>query len=841
MTARSTRGAALRGAGPLFVAGLLLGSLGSMSGARADVPRQPDAAELQHELDKLATVGTVLYVAAHPDDENTRLLAYLANERKVRTVYLSMTRGDGGQNLIGEEQDALFGLIRTRELLAARRIDGAEQLFTRARDFGYSKGPDETLALWGHDEILADVVWAIRRVQPDVIITRFDAGGAPNHGHHTASAILAAEAFAAAADPARFPEQLAHVQAWQANRLLYNVSHWTITPETDKSAWLALDVGTYSPLLGTSWGELAGRSRSMHKSQGFGAPQQRGPITEYFLPLQGTRPVGDILQGLDLTWGRVPGGAAVAKRVDEARAAYDPRAPHKALPGVLAARDLVLALPDGPWKDLTLARMDALVVGLTGLHLEALTDRVEGVPGAAVTVALEATSRSPVDLRLLSVTLPDGRAVAVDRPLDDNVPLTLEQTVTLPADAPFTTPYWLRQPSDGARFRVQPELIGRPDNPPALPVVFAIRAGDQTIQVVRDLAYKWVDPVQGEQTRAFEVVPPATVAFEREAIVVPGAAPHDVHLVVRAGVADLRGTLRLELPAGWTASPATVPVSLAAVGDELAATIAVRPPQEKKTGGAGRARAVVDVGGRAYSVSAAHIDYPHIPIQVVQAEASVPLVPFTMTRLTDRVGYVPGPGDKVPQSLRDAGYAVDELTDAQLTGGDLSPWKTIVVGVRAFSNVPRMKVWQPRLHAWAAAGGTLVVQYATRNHQSDLVAPIGPKQLEIGRGRVTDETAPITLLDPKHPILSRPNAITAADFDGWVQERGLYFADKWDPAWTPLLSMADPGEEPQQGALLVMPTGSGRIVYTGLAFFRQLPAGVPGAYRLLGNLIDHAN
>ncbi|GMV39066.1 MAG: hypothetical protein AMXMBFR64_07820 [Myxococcales bacterium] len=795
---------------------------------------QPDAARLQHELDKLGTVGTVLYIAAHPDDENTRLLSYLANERKVRTVYLSLTRGDGGQNLIGEEQDSLFGLIRTQELMAARRLDGAEQLFTRAVDFGYSKTAEETLALWGHEEVLADVVWAVRLVQPDAIIVRFATGGSPNHGHHTASAILGAEAFTAAADPARFPEQLSQVAPWQADRLLYNVSHWTITPETDKSRWLSVDVGGYSPLLGTSWGELAGRSRSMHKSQGFGAAQQRGAIIEYFEPLAGTRPTGDILEGLDLTWGRLAGGAAVGKAVEDARAAFDPRAPHRAVPALLAARAAATLLPDGPWKERTLARLDSLIAHLSGLYLAALADRVEGVPGAPLTVRIEATNRSPVELRLLSAMLPDGRVVEVDRPLPDNLPMTLVEETVVPPGAPYTAPYWLREPPDGALFRVPPALLGLPVGPPALPVVFAVRAGDQTLHFTRDLAYSWVDPVEGERTRALEVAPPATVAFDREALVVPSGAPRLVRLLVRASVPGLRATVRLELPAGFSVEPRSHAVSLDAVGDEAAVTFTLRGE------GSGRARAVVDAGDGPVSVSVARIDYPHIPIQTIHREASVPLVSVPLARVTDRVGYVPGPGDKVADALRDAGYAVDELTDAQLTAGDLSQWRSIVVGVRAFSSTPRIKVWAPRLHEWASRGGTLVVQYATRNHLSDLLAPIGPKPISVGRGRVTDEGAAVTFLGD-HPILTRPNAITAADFDGWVQERGLYFADSWDPAWTPVLSMADPGEDPQLGSLLVMPHGKGRIVYTGLSFFRQLPAGVPGAFRLMANLIDHAN
>ena len=808
--------------------------------AHAEVPRQLDAAAIRHELDGLPVVGTVLYIAAHPDDENTRLLAWLANVRHVRTVYLSLTRGDGGQNLIGEEQDGLFGLIRTRELLEARRIDRAEQLFTRARDFGYSKTPEETLALWGHDEILADVVWAIRLVQPDVIVTRFPTGGPPNHGHHTASAILASEAFTAAADPARFPEQLDRVRPWQAKRLLWNVSSWTMTPETDTSRWLKVDVGTYSPLLGASMGELAGRSRSMHKSQGFGAPQQRGPLPEYFEALAGTPPQADLLDGLDLTWGRVPDASPLGERLEALVAAYDDRAPHRSVEGLLEARGLATALPDSPWKTHTLRRLDALVVACAGLHLEALADRVGGSPGDAVTVKLEATNRSPVPLTLIAATLPDGSRVPLDAPLADDVPFLRSIDATIPAGAPSTGPYWLRERQATARFTVSDRsLLGLPVGPPALPVTFELGVGSGRLTVVRDLAFKWVDPVQGERTRAFEVGPPATAAFAREALVFPGSAPRPVSVTVHASRAGLRGDVRLEVPAGWSVTPASLPLELAKAGDEETCVFTVSPPP-RAADSPPRAKAVITVGGRAYSEAVTHIEYPHFPIQAVHREASVPLVAFPLVRKGDRVGYVEGPGDKVADALRDLGYAVDVLSDETLSHGDLSPWSAIVVGVRAFSNTPRIAVWQPRLMSWVEHGGTLVVQYATQNRLSSLLAPIGPKPLEIAQGRVTDETAPVKLLAPDHPILTRPNRLTGADWDGWVQERGLYFAASWDPAWTPLLEMADPGEGPQQGALLAMDHGAGHVVYVGLSLFRQLPAGVPGAFRLLANLVDHA-
>jgi LmbE family N-acetylglucosaminyl deacetylase len=817
--------------------------LGAALSARGQAPRQPDAARILHEIEGLGVVGTVLYVAAHPDDENTRLLAWLAGGRHVRAVYLSLTRGDGGQNLIGAEQDAAFGALRTDELLAARRLDGAEQLFTRARDFGYSKSAGETLALWGHDEILADVVRAIRRVRPDVVVTRFATDGPPTHGHHTASALLAAEAFRAAGDPRRFPEQLAEGLApFQPARLVYNVSHWLLTPETDTARWLAVDVGAYDPLLGVSYGELAGRSRSMHRSQGFGAAQERGPLVEYFEHLAGREARGDLLDGLDLSWGRFPDGAAAGTLAAAARDGFDPRAPWRSIPALLALRDAVAGLGDAPWRAYTLARVDALVGDCAGLYLAATTAAPAAAPGEAVSLRLEATNRSPAALRLVAVTLPDGRRLEAGAALADNRPLVREERLALPPDTPVTTPYWLREPPLPGRFQVaRPVLVGLPVGPPALPVTFEVEVAGRALSFVRDVSHRRVDLVDGEVVEPFVVRPPAAVAFERDVLLFPDGGERTLRARVQAGRPALRGTLTLVAPPGWQVTPASAAVRLAAPGDEAVLSFGVTPGDGAAPGALTARFQPEGARAAAPALSALRIAHPHVPPRTIHAPATVRLVSFDLRRASDRVGYVAGPGDRVAESLRDAGYQVDALSDETLTNGDLDAFDSIVVGVRAFSNTPRMAVWQPRLLDWVARGGTLVVQYATVGFRSELVAPLGPAPLTVGRGRVTDETAPVTFLASDHPVLQRPNPITAADFEGWVQERGLYFGERWDPAWQPILRMADPDEAPQDGSLLVLPHGEGRIVYTGLSFFRQLPAGVPGAVRLFANLIDHAN
>lgn len=803
--------------------------------ASARPPRQPHAGEIAAGLRRLGTVGSVLYVAAHPDDENTRLLAWLAGERGLRAGYLSLTRGDGGQNLLGTEQGELLGLVRTHELLAARRIDGAEQMFTRARDFGYTKRADEALRIWGRDEVLADVVLAVRRFRPDVIVTRFTAEP-PNHGHHTASAILAAEAFAAAADPKRFPEQLDEVRPWQADRLLYNVSTWRLPSDADLSAYLRVDVGGYDPLRGRSWGEIAAESRSQHKSQGFGVAAQRGSLHEYFEPVAGTRPKIDPFEGLDFTWRRFRGGARIARLVDEAARAFDPRAPHRSIPALLRVRRAISALPgDDPWKAIKRREAEALVAACAGLFVEARAPAPSAVPGAEVPLRLVALNRSPAALRLVRVTLPGGAVEEVGAALAENRPWTLERTIRLPADAPISTPYWLRAPEQGGRYTVpDPALVGRPEGDPALEVAFTYEVGGRQLTIVRPVVHAWTDPVRGELYRDFEIAPAVTATMDREVVMFANGEPQAVSVVLAAGRADAAGTLRLEAPEGWRIEPAEAPFRLEARGDERTVRFRITPPKDAERG---RLRAVVDIGGRAESWRVRHIDYDHIPPLTVRRPSEATLVPFALERKIRRIGYIPGSGDEVAESLAAVGYDVTRLTEERLAAEPLDDYEAILVGVRAFNTAPRLLLHLERLFGYVERGGRLVVQYNTNNRLAPLTVSIGPYPLEIGRDRVTDETAAMTPVDPEDPVLTTPNRLTAADFEGWVQERGLYFASKWDERYRPVFEMADAGERPHRGALLVARHGKGVFVYTGISFFRQLPAGVPGAYRLLANLL----
>jgi LmbE family N-acetylglucosaminyl deacetylase len=827
--------------------------------AAASPPRQPNAGELALAVAHLRVVGNVLYIAAHPDDENTRLLAWLAGERGVRTTYLSLTRGDGGQNLIGREQGDLFGLIRTAELLEARRIDGAEQLFTRAIDFGYSKSTDESLQLWRYPEVLIDVVRAIRTFRPDVVIARFSAADAKTHGHHSASARLAQEAYEAAADPARFRKELPGLEPWRAQRLLWNKSTWSKPPEEDWSKDLPTDVGTYSPLLGESWGEIAGRSRSMHKSQGFGAEQQRGPILEYFEVLAGEEPDSDILAGIDMTWKRAGGDDALVSLLEQASQTLAAGAPHTILPVLLEARAKIRALPESHDKAAKLAELDGVVAACAGLWLEATAEGFLRAPGEDVEVSATAINRSPYPVELVAVRFGGPAAsreatpaVPADAagPLASNQPRVVKSRVAIAKNAEPTTPPWLREAPEGALYRLpSPDLIGRPAAAAPVDVTFDVRLGGETLTFTRAVEFKWVDPVVGERRRPFEIHPAVTLTLDRSVLVFAGADPRRVRVVAKAGAASADGRIRLVAPAGWRVEPAEVPFQLAAREAEATFDFSVTPPTGTSSGVtpaavaagtmAGTLRAVADTGGRELSHSLVRIEYPHIPIQTLFPKAEARLVPLALARDGDRIGYVPGAGDDVVTALADVGYDVTVLDDDALSG-DLTHFDAIVLGVRAHNVNPRLRHHHERLMKWVEAGGTLVTQYNAVNRISDVQGPLGPFPFDITRERVTDEASPVRFDDPAHPVFHTPNEITPADFEGWVQERGLYFADKEDARYRAPLAFQDPGEGWNNGALIVAAHGKGRFVYTGISFFRQLPAGVPGAYRLFANLLARA-
>lgn len=793
-------------------------------------------AELRIALDKLQVLGSVLYIGAHPDDENTALMAYFARGRLVRTAYLSLTRGEGGQNLIGTELGERLGLIRSEELLAARRIDGAEQYFSRAIDFGYSKTAEETLRFWGHDTTLADMVWIIRRFQPDVVALRFSGTGRDGHGHHQASAMLAREAFTAAADRNRFPEQLKYTEVWQAKRLL-----WNAFVSADEKTRLTAEIGEYNPVLGFSYTEIGGMARSMHRTQGFGAAERKGAARNYLVHVAGDPASKDIFGGIDLTWHRVKGGTEVGELLAKAAAALKAETPETIVPLLLEARRAMRRLDDA-WATRKLEELDHAIALAAGLWLDATAERETAAPGTELKLTATALNRSRIPMHLVEVTF-NGASPASSAPSDltYNTAVTRHAVWKVPADRPYTQPYWLAEPPrTGAYTVADQKLVGQAESPAALSARFKLRVDSEVIEYTRPVVYRWVDRVRGELTRPLVVAPPVAVLLGETHMLFPNADSRRAEVRVKAVRATgAAGEIRLSLPQGWTATPASRNFELSTAGEQTTVTFDIQPPAAASRGTL-RATAVVE--GQEVSVGYETIQHDHIPPQTLFPPAVADLVRADVRNVAKSIGYVMGAGDEVPKALEQLGCRVTLLTPDDLAGGDLSVYDTIVTGIRAYNVRADLRANQKRLLAYVSGGGTLVVQYNVLEGgflagDPRAVDHIGPYPIRISRDRVSVEDAPVTLPHPDHPLLAAPNRIEPADFEGWVQERGLYFASEWDQHYQPLFESHDPGEPPRLGGTLYTRYGKGAYVFTGYSWFRQLPAGVPGAFRIFANLI----
>jgi LmbE family N-acetylglucosaminyl deacetylase len=809
--------------------------------AFAQTPSFPTSGDIYLGIKKLNVLGSVLYIAAHPDDENTRLLTYFAKDKLYRTGYLSLTRGDGGQNLIGEEQGVELGLIRTQELLAARRIDGAEQFFSRAFDFGYSKSPEETFTKWDREKILSDVVWVIRKFQPDVIITRFPTTGEGGHGQHTASAILANEAFRAAADPKRFPEQLKYVQPWQAKRILWNTFNFGSTNTTSPDQF-KLDAGDFNPVLGKSYGEIAAESRSQHKSQGFGVPRSRGEAIEYFKTTGGDAPSSDLLEGVNITWAKAVNGVQlqeVQKLVNDIIAKYDFAAPQTSVPQLVKLYKTLSGLPqNNVWVAQKLKEVNELIVAASGLWFEAYTGAPYTVQGDTLQFTTVLNDRLGTGITVKEVKI-DGFDSSLSTPLAKNRNFVLTRKIFVPKTKELTQPYWLREPMKEGYYEVNDQkLIGEPDVEKAYMVTCVLSVAGEQINVSRPLQYKYSDQVKGEVYQPFFVLPPATVAVEPSVLLLRKSdkAPHEVDLFFTAQK-DLSGTAAAHIrSATIDSTKQPVPFSLPTKATQPFA-FSISPAN---LGNRNEDRAFGSVnfksGGSdqtAY-LSLRSINYEHIPAIKYFFSPSVKIDNVDLKTEGKKIGYIVGAGDKVPEALEQMGYDVTLLTDKELERNNLRQFDAIIAGVRAFNADDWMGKYYNKLMKYVEDGGNYIVQYSQNNN---IRAKIGPYNFTVSSKRITNENAPVTFLSPSHPVLNFPNKITQNDFEGWIQERSIYHADNWDPHYEPILSMSDPGEQPHNGSLIVTKYGKGYFTYTGLVFFRELPAGVPGAYRLMANLI----
>ena len=809
----------------------------------AQQPIKPNASEIYNQIQKLNFLGSVLYIAAHPDDENTRLITYLANENKARTGYLSLTRGDGGQNLIGPELRELLGVIRTQELIEARKIDGGEQLFSRANDFGYSKNPEETLQIWDKEQVLSDLIWAIRKFQPDVIINRFDhRTPGTTHGHHTASAIVSLEGFDLANNPQIFPNQLNWVKPWQPKRMFFNTSWWFYGStekfeKADKSNMATLQTGTYYQSIGKSNQEIAALSRSCHQSQGFGSTGTRGEETEYleFIKGENSKDKNNLFEGIDTSWNRVKNGQAIGVVLENVQRKFDFKNPSASIPDLVKAYTMIQSLEETHWKTIKSEEIKKIIASCAGLYLEAIAENQVATPNSELKLKLEAINRSNEKMNWHAIAIiPNENQPFSISELPNNKNTTKTITVKIPAHYEYTSPYWLNEKGSLGMYQVTDQKnIGIPDIIRQLKVTFIIEINGVMIPFERLVVFKYNDEVKGEVYNPFDIVPDVTSTIVDKVAIFSSGKTKNIGVKIKAGKDAVEGFLQLEVPEKWKVNPKSIPFKLTKKGEDQTVYFEVTPP---KTADEITVKSVAVINGKTFDKEQINITYEHISKQQVLKPSEAKFIKLDIKTGNEKIGYIMGAGDEVPKGLIQMGYEVSILKPEDLSKESLIPFDVIITGIRAYNTISELNTKESILFDFVKEGKTMIVQYNTAN---DLIAKkIAPFMLQISKDRVTEEAAEMRFLSPKHTVLNYPNTITSKDFEGWKQEQGLYYPNQWDAAFTPILSSNDKGETPKNGALLVAKYGKGHYIYTGLSFFRELPEGVSGAYRLLANLIS---
>lgn len=808
----------------------------------AQAPKKPTASEIYHNLQKLNFVGSALYIAAHPDDENTRLISYLVNDVHANTAYLSITRGDGGQNLVGPELRELLGVIRTQELLAARKTDGGQQFFTRANDFGYSKNPDETFEFWTKNEVLSDVVMTIRKFKPDIIVNRFDhRSPGSTHGHHTASAMLSMDAFEMVDDATKFPKSAAKYGVWKPQRLFFNTSWWFYGSQdkfekADKKNLVSVETGNYFPALGLSNGEIASLSRSMHKSQGFGSTGSRGTETEYLELLKGTKPTdNNLFEGINTNWSRLDSGKEIGAILNPLEENFNFKNPSEMLPQLLKAYPLVSNLKDTHWRKIKLDQLNQLILDCGGIFIEVTSEENSINPNQNFKVTIEAINRGNSDVVLKSLKNSEGQTIwNGSEALPFNNKKNIELTVAAGNNnSSYSSPYWLNEKGTVGMYAAPEALIGLPETPSLEQLTFDLQIGNTIIPFTKNIIYKFNDPVKGEVYRPLEVLPEVTASIPEKVLIFATNEAETVSVIVRAGKDSIAGNVSLQHPEGWKVVPAQQAFHLERNGETKNFNFTVTPPNGQSEG---YLKAVVTADGKSYTKELVTIDYEHIPYQSVLLPSEAKIAKISIEKKGQNIGYINGAGDAIPESLKQIGYTVTTIEPSNISLETLQNFDAIVVGIRAYNTVSELAFAQPILNKYVENGGTMIVQYNTS--RGLVTENIAPYKLQLSRDRVTDEFSEVNILAPEHPVLNTPNKITQKDFEGWVQERGLYFPDEWDKEFTTILGMNDKGEAQTKGSLLVAQYGKGYYIYTGLSFFRELPAGVPGAYRLFANMLS---
>ena len=808
--------------------------------SKAQAPKKLSSSEIFQHIKALNFLGNVLYIAAHPDDENTSLITYFSKDINANTTYLSLTRGDGGQNLIGPELGTKLGLIRTQELLNARKIDGGHQWFTRAIDFGFSKTPEETLKVWDKDQILSDVVWAIRKHRPDVIINRFDHRTSGNtHGHHTSSALLSMEAFDLAADKQEFPSQLQHVKPWQPKRSFFNTSWWFYGSEeafkkADKTNFIELDINTYYPLQGLSNNEISALSRSQHQSQGFGNIGSRGEKAEYieFIkgdPMQDKNP----FSGIDTSWKRIPEGEAIGLILNKVEKEFDFKNPWKSVPQLLEAKTLIEAIEDDFWRDQKRKEIKTIIEACLGLFVEARTEHAYTNPDGNTEVTFEFINRSPELIELKSVTYNNQTINVRPRVLNTNIDYNVSRQLTINSEENFTTPYWLKNTPKVGLYTVEDQnLIGLPETPKPVNFTFQFEINGTPFQVEKPLVYKYQDPVKGEVYQDFEILPKVSLNLDKSTYIFKNSDSKTIEVSVKAYAETLKGRLKLDVPKAWKIKPKHYDVTLKKIGEQKTFTFEIQPNSFGEVDVSPQFKVKDDVLSQNISTLA----YDHVGTHTFVSKSKAKLVNLNLNLNPKKIAYVVGAGSSIPNHLEDLGYEVTIVQPKEISKELLSTFEVVIMGIRAYNIHDELKFKQDILFQFVEDGGTLIVQY--NKNRGLKTQHLAPYPMQVSRDRVTEEDAEVSFINPKHPLLNSPNKIEQKDFEGWVQERGLYFPDQWSPELTPVLAMADQNESPKLSSILHANYGKGNYIYTGLSFFRELPAGVAGAFKLLVNLIS---
>ena len=806
-------------------------------------PIKPTSGEIFNKLQKLNFVGSVLYVAAHPDDENTRLISYLANDTKARTGYLSLTRGDGGQNLIGPELREMLGVIRTQELIEARKIDGGEQFFSRANDFGYSKVPSETFAIWDKEMVLSDLVWQIRKFRPDVIINRFDhRSPGTTHGHHTASAMLSMEGFNIAGNPKSFPEQLQFVKPWQPTREFFNTSWWFYGSKekfdaADKTNLLALQIGSYYETLGKSNQEIAALSRSCHQSQGFGSTGSRGNETEYLELIAGIMPnnKSNIFDGIDTTWDRIKNGKPIGVLIEKIIKDYDFNNPSASISDLLKVYNLVQKIDDDHWKDIKSNEIKHLIKSCAGLFFEATADKNEVTTNETLKIKCEIINRSDIDIKLLNIKIEPSNVVSEQNlSLKNNESKTISLESKIADNIKLTEPYWLSEPATVGMYNVSNQQnIGIPDILREIKVVAFIKIDDTILELLENVVFKKNDEVKGEVYKPLDIVPDVSVNFVDNVGVFSKNKKKNIAVKVLSAIDNLDANLEIKLPNGWQVSPNLIAVKIIKKGEEQLFNFEIITENSAQDC---TAKAILKTKeGKIFNQQKIIINYAHISNQQILKPAEATFLALDIKLANRKIAYIEGAGDEVPKYLLQMGCDVSILKPENITPAYMLNFDVVITGIRAYNTVDLLDKKQQILFDFVQKGGTMIVQYNTMG--KFVTKDIAPFQLKISHDRVTEEIAEVRFLQPNHSVLNYPNKITNKDFTGWIQEQGLYYPDSWAKEFVPIISANDTNEKPKDSAILIANYGKGVYIYTGLSFFRELPSGVSGAYRLMANLI----